>query len=150
MVGRLQVTVAKHKDTFADIARRFNVGYTELVRANPGVDPWLPGEGTQIVLPTEFILPDAPREGLVLNLAQMRLYYYPEPKKDGTSRGHHAPDRHRQGRLGDSRGHDQGRLARQGSDLDAAGVRAQGAREGGRHPAADRAARTGQSRSAAT
>jgi L,D-transpeptidase ErfK/SrfK len=83
VVGRLQVTVATHEDTFADIARRFNVGYTELVRANPGVDPWLPGEGTQIVLPTEFILPDAPREGLVLNLAQMRLYYYPKPKKEG-------------------------------------------------------------------
>jgi len=53
------------------------------VRANPGVDPWLPGEGTEIVLPTQFVLPDAPREGLVLNLAQMRLYFYPEPKKDG-------------------------------------------------------------------
>ena len=81
VVGQVQVTVAKHEDTFADIARRFNVGYTELVRANPGVDPWLPGESTEVVLPTEFILPDAPREGLVLNLAQMRLYYYPPPKK---------------------------------------------------------------------
>jgi L,D-transpeptidase ErfK/SrfK len=83
VVGRLQVTVSRKEDTFADIARRFNVGYTELVRANPGVDPWLPGEGTQIVLPTEFILPDAPREGIVLNLAQMRLYYFPKPKKEG-------------------------------------------------------------------
>jgi L,D-transpeptidase ErfK/SrfK len=82
VIGRVQVTQSKHEDTFADIARRFNVGYAELVRANPGVDPWLPGEGTQIVLPTEFILPDAPREGLVLNLAQMRLYYFPKPKKD--------------------------------------------------------------------
>ena len=87
MVGQVQVTVAKHEDTFADIARRFNVGYTELVRANPRVDPWLPGEGTEIVLPTEFILPDAPREGLVLNLAQMRLYYYPKPKKDAPKDG---------------------------------------------------------------
>ena len=83
VVGHMQVTVSKHEDTFADIARRFNVGYTELVRANPGVDPWLPGEGTQIVLPTEFILPDAPREGVVLNLAAMRLYYYPKPTKQG-------------------------------------------------------------------
>lgn len=81
VVGRVQVTVAKHEDTFADLARRFNVGYAELVRANPGVDPWLPGEGTEIVLPTEFILPDSPREGLVLNLAQMRLYYFPKPEK---------------------------------------------------------------------
>lgn len=82
VVGRLQVTNAYHEDTFADIARRFNVGYEELVRANPGVDPWLPGEGTPIVLPTEFVLPDAPREGLVLNLAAMRLYYYPKRAKD--------------------------------------------------------------------
>ncbi len=87
VVGKVQVTVAKHEDTFADIARRFNVGYTELVRANPRVDPWLPGEGTAIVLPTEFILPDAPREGLVLNLAQMRLYYYPKPQKDAPKDG---------------------------------------------------------------
>jgi L,D-transpeptidase ErfK/SrfK len=82
VVGSLQVTLARHEDTFADIARRFNVGYSELVRANPGVDPWIPGEGTQIVLPTEFILPDAPREGLVLNLAAMRLFYYPKRAKD--------------------------------------------------------------------
>lgn len=87
VVGTLQVTNAYHKDTFADIARRFNVGYAELVRANPGVDPWLPGEGTQIVLPTEFILPDAPREGLVLNLAAMRLYYYPKRPKDAPKDG---------------------------------------------------------------
>jgi L,D-transpeptidase ErfK/SrfK len=81
VVGQLQVTLSRDEDTFADIARRFNVGYTELLRANPGVDPWLPGEGTQIVLPTEFVLPDAPREGLVLNLAAMRLYYYPKREK---------------------------------------------------------------------
>ena len=81
VVGRLQVTVARHEDTLADIARRFNVGSTELLRANPGVDPWIPGDGKEIVLPTEFVLPDAPREGLVLNLAAMRLYYYPEREK---------------------------------------------------------------------
>ncbi len=82
VVGRLQITVSKHEDTLADIARRFNVGYAEILRANPKVDPWLPGEGTQIVLPTEFVLPDAPREGLVLNLAAMRLFYYPKRPKD--------------------------------------------------------------------
>lgn len=83
VVGRLQLTVAHHHDTLTDIARRFNVGYEEIVRANPGVDPWLPREGTAVVLPTEFVLPDAPREGVVLNLAAMRLYYYPKRTKDG-------------------------------------------------------------------
>lgn len=82
VVGRLQVTIARHEDTLTDIARRFNVGYEEIIRANPGVDPWLPGEGTPVVLPTEFVLPDAPREGLVLNLAAMRLYYFPKREKD--------------------------------------------------------------------
>jgi L,D-transpeptidase ErfK/SrfK len=82
VVGHLQVTIARDEDTLTDIARRFNVGYDEIIRANPGVDPWLPGAGTQVVLPTEFVLPDAPREGLVLNLAAMRLYYYPKREKD--------------------------------------------------------------------
>ena len=82
VVGHLQVTIARHEDTLTDIARRFNIGYEEIIRANPGVDPWLPGEGTEVVLPTEFILPDAPREGLVLNLAAMRLYYYPKREKN--------------------------------------------------------------------
>ncbi len=87
VIGGLQVTFARHEDTFADLARRFNIGYAELVRANPGVDPWLPGAGTPIVLPTEFILPDAPREGLVLNLAAMRLFYYPKRAKDAPKDG---------------------------------------------------------------
>jgi L,D-transpeptidase ErfK/SrfK len=81
LVGRVQVTIARHEDTLPEMARRFNVGYEEIVRANPGVDPWLPGEGTHIVLPTRFVLPDAPREGLVINLAAMRLFYY-LPRKD--------------------------------------------------------------------
>ncbi len=81
VIGRVQVTVSRHEDTLPDIARRFNIGYEEIVRANPGVDPWLPGEGRRITLPTRFVLPDAPREGLVVNLAAMRLFYYP-PRKD--------------------------------------------------------------------
>lgn len=82
MIGELRVIRASHEDTFTDIARRFNVGYEELVRANPGVDPWLPGEGRELVLPTQHLLPNAPREGIVINLAAMRLYYYPKPGRD--------------------------------------------------------------------
>jgi L,D-transpeptidase ErfK/SrfK len=79
VVGQLQVTYSHHEDTFADIARRFNLGYDQLVNANPGVDPWLPGEGTRIVLPTQFVLPDAAPDGIVINLAALRLYYFPKP-----------------------------------------------------------------------
>ena len=84
VVGQLQVTVARHEDTLSDIARRFNLGFDEVVRANPGVDAWLPGEGTRVVLPTQFVLPDAPLEGIVVNLAALRLFYFPKPGKDGT------------------------------------------------------------------
>ena len=70
------------EDTLPDIApRRFNVGYEEMVRANPGVDPWLPGEGREVVVPTRFVLPDAPREGVIINVAAMRLYYFPKRTK---------------------------------------------------------------------
>jgi L,D-transpeptidase ErfK/SrfK len=79
IVGTVQVATASQEDTLSDLARRYDLGYEEIVAANPGIDPWLPGEGTQVVLPTQFILPDAPREGLVLNLAAMRLFYYPAP-----------------------------------------------------------------------
>jgi len=81
VVGEVQITLASQEDTLSDIARRFNVGYEEMVRANPGVDPWLPGAGRSIVVPTRFVLPDAPRDGIVINIAAMRLYYYPPHKK---------------------------------------------------------------------
>jgi L,D-transpeptidase ErfK/SrfK len=81
VIGELQVTYVQGEDTLPDIARRFNLGYEEIVRANPGVDPWLPGVGREIVLPTQFILPNAPREGLVINLAQLRVFYFPKPEE---------------------------------------------------------------------
>jgi L,D-transpeptidase ErfK/SrfK len=81
VVGAVQVTTSTKEDTLSDIARRFNVGYEEIVRANPKVDPWLPGEGTQVVVPTQFVIPNAPREGLVINVPQMRLFYFPPVKK---------------------------------------------------------------------
>lgn len=80
VIGEIQVTRATKDDTLSDIARRFNLGYEEIVRANPKVDPWIPGEGTQVVLPTQFVLPDAPRDGIVVNLAELRLFYYPKHK----------------------------------------------------------------------
>lgn len=72
-VGRIH---ASYEDTFASVGDRESLGYLELVHANPGIDPWLPGEGTQIILPSRYILPEAPQEGIVVNLAEYRLYYY--------------------------------------------------------------------------
>jgi len=76
----MKVVKASKEDTLTDIARRFNVGYDEIVRANPKIDPWLPGEGTEIVVPSQFVLPDAPRTGVVINIPAMRVFYYPTPK----------------------------------------------------------------------
>lgn len=81
VVGTVRSVEARHEDTLLDLARFNNLGYEEIELANPGVDPWMPGAGTIVVLPTSFILPPVPREGLVLNVPEMRLYYYPKPKK---------------------------------------------------------------------
>ena len=81
IVGYVQKTTIGKEDTLPDIARRFDVGYEEILTANPGVDPWLPGVGREVVVPTQFILPAAPHEGVVVNVAAMRIFYYPPHKK---------------------------------------------------------------------
>jgi L,D-transpeptidase ErfK/SrfK len=81
IVGYVQKTIVGKDDTLPDIARRFDVGYEEILTANPGVDPWLPGVGREVVVPTQFILPAAPHEGVVVNVAEMRIFYYPPHKK---------------------------------------------------------------------
>lgn len=81
LLGELQVLETRALDTLSDIARNHHVGYDQIVSANPAVDPWLPGEGTRVVVPTQHILPNAPRAGLVLNLPEMRLYYYSPAKR---------------------------------------------------------------------
>lgn len=76
-VGDQVSLTAKHEDTFVEIARNYNLGYVEMRAANPGVDPWLPGKGTEIIVPAMHILPDAPHEGIVINLPEMRLFAFP-------------------------------------------------------------------------
>ena len=81
VIGAVTLVPARAEDTLLDIARRHGLGYEDIVRANPDVDTWLPGEGTEVVLPTRFVLPPGPRRGIILNLAEYRLYYFPEPAK---------------------------------------------------------------------
>jgi L,D-transpeptidase ErfK/SrfK len=78
IVGHVSVIKAKYEDTFADLGEANDLGYLEMIAANPGVDAWLPGAGTEIILPTRFILPPGPREGIVINLPEYRMYYYPK------------------------------------------------------------------------
>ena len=68
--------VARHEDTLLDLAVAERTGFIELAMANPGVDAWLPGAGTTIVVPTLHLQPDAPQKGIVINLPEQRLYYY--------------------------------------------------------------------------
>jgi len=66
VIGQVKVVTARYENTLSDIARAYHVGYEEIVRANPQVDPWLPGRGTRVIVPMQHILPQAPRRGLVL------------------------------------------------------------------------------------
>ena len=83
VIGALTIIEARADDTLLEIARRHGLGYEDIVRANPDVDTWLPGEGTEVILPTRYVLPPGERRGLILNLAEYRLYYFPEPQADG-------------------------------------------------------------------
>lgn len=77
IVGQLQVVaIANPRTTLLDIARHFDLGYEEIVRANPDVSIWVPKLGTKVVIPTEFILPPGKREGIVINIPQRRLFYF--------------------------------------------------------------------------
>lgn len=80
LIGEETTTVSTYEDTMPDIARRYGLGYEEILSANPGADPWLPGEGREIALPTRHILPPVPHEGLTVNLPEHRLYYFPKPR----------------------------------------------------------------------
>ncbi len=77
VIGAPQIVFTRSQDTFSDLAREYGLGYDELVAANPNVDPWLPGDNTPVLLPTQYVLPDVPRKGIVLNIASMRLFYFP-------------------------------------------------------------------------
>jgi L,D-transpeptidase YcfS len=65
-----------------EIAKKYNVGFLALMQANPGVDPWVPRPGSILTIPRQALLPDEPRKGIVINLAELRLYYYPPGKNE--------------------------------------------------------------------
>ena len=80
VIGVVTTAVAEHEDTLLDIGRRYGVGYEEIIAANPGIDPWLPGAGTEVLIPSRFVIPEADRTGIVVNLPEHRLYYFPPPR----------------------------------------------------------------------
>jgi len=76
LIGELGVHVIEPEEVLHDVARRYDLGYNELRGANPTVDPWLPGDGTMVTLPTVHLLPNTARRGIVINLSEQRLYYF--------------------------------------------------------------------------
>ena len=80
VVGELRYTQARPDDTLIDVAREFDLGYDQIVSANPGINRWIPGSGTRVTLPHLYVLPGATRRGLVLNIADLRLYFYPSTR----------------------------------------------------------------------
>lgn len=78
-IGDMQLYTARYEDTMVQIARDFKMGFVELRSANPFLDPWIPGEGKKVLIPSMHLLPRAPREGVVVNLADMRMYVFLKP-----------------------------------------------------------------------
>jgi L,D-transpeptidase ErfK/SrfK len=80
IIGQIDTITAGRDNTLLDIAREHDIGQNEILYANPDVDRWMPADNSVVILPTRFILPNTKRSGLVINLPEMRLYYYPKPK----------------------------------------------------------------------
>jgi L,D-transpeptidase ErfK/SrfK len=81
--GLVRMVIIKHDDSLIELARTYDVGYNEITAANPGVDPFIPDEGTWVTIPTAWLLPDIPeRKGIVINIAEKRLYYFAAPNRN--------------------------------------------------------------------
>ncbi len=76
-VGSIGGYTTKASDTLLDVARNNDLGYTQLAIVNPGINPWLPGDGKKVILPDFYLLPDVPHTGIILNLAEQRVFYFP-------------------------------------------------------------------------
>lgn len=82
LIGEVASVETRENDTLPDVARNFGLGYNDITAANPGVSAWTPKPDSRVLLPLQFILPDAPHKGIVLNVANMRLFYYPKKEAD--------------------------------------------------------------------
>jgi L,D-transpeptidase ErfK/SrfK len=82
VIGQVRAYRIRKGDTLIDLARYYDLGYNELVDANPGMDPWVPPAGAMIILPTAWVLPCCTYEGIIVNIPEMRLFYYQRSKTD--------------------------------------------------------------------
>ncbi|WP_252353704.1 L,D-transpeptidase family protein [Aeromonas jandaei] len=82
LIGELEDYFIQQDEYLELVGKHTQIGFLALLEANPGVDPYLPKPGTRLTLPTQMLLPDAPREGIVINLPELRLYYFPKGKQE--------------------------------------------------------------------
>jgi L,D-transpeptidase ErfK/SrfK len=80
VIGQLEFIDAGRDDTLLDIARRYDIGQNEILLANPTIDRWMPKDNSRVIIPSRYVLPTAERSGVVINLPEMRLYYFPKAK----------------------------------------------------------------------
>ena len=76
IVGNIQTAIVQYGESLSDIGKKFDVGVYEMIEAKPTLDPWSPKVGEDVIIPTQFVLPATKRNGIIINLAEMRLYYY--------------------------------------------------------------------------
>jgi L,D-transpeptidase ErfK/SrfK len=77
VIGGVGMVAVEREETLVDIARRHDLGFDQIVAANPGISPWGPRPGSRVLIPSQYVLPPGERKGIVLNLAELRMYYYP-------------------------------------------------------------------------
>ncbi|WP_371317142.1 L,D-transpeptidase family protein [Aeromonas veronii] len=82
LIGELEDYIIQQNEHLELVGKNTQIGFLALLEANPGVDPYLPKPGTRLTLPTQMLLPDVPREGIVINLPELRLYYFPKEKSE--------------------------------------------------------------------
>ena len=126
--GEDQTVITVYEDTLYDLARNYSLGSEELIRVNPGIDPWLPGAGKQVTIPGRHILPPGPHEGIVVNLAGASALLLPEAEARRAPGSHHLSSEHRQDGLAHAARPDACHRQAKGSDLVPPGLGAQGAR----------------------
>jgi L,D-transpeptidase ErfK/SrfK len=85
VIGELTTVKVIKGDTLLDIGRWYDVGYDEMAAANPGIDMWIPREGTKVTVPTAFVLPCCTYTGVVVNVPELRVYYYRPGPRPGTT-----------------------------------------------------------------
>ncbi|MCW5889417.1 MAG: L,D-transpeptidase family protein [bacterium] len=90
VIGEVQIYRVRKGDTLMDLARLYGLGYNEIVEANPEIDPWVPPVGATVLLPTQWILPCCSYSGVIVNIPEMRLFYY-QPGPEGMTIVHTYP-----------------------------------------------------------